>query len=219
MKPNQIFLMRHVQSEANADHGLYGSVPDWKIGITDKGRRQSIGAARILGAGIVSKRVMAYVSPYWRTQETYRHVVNNLGGFEFDLRLDPRLREQERGNLRVTDPDEWDRIERERDNYGTFFYRFSGGESGADVYDRCTGFLDTLFRDFDKPDFPATVLIVTHGYTLRVLLMRWFHVPVQTFHQWKCPKNGQVFQMVRQPNDKYQLTEPYPLKAEVDPMG
>ncbi|KMZ65346.1 hypothetical protein ZOSMA_325G00040 [Zostera marina] len=37
--------------------------------------------------------------------------------------------------------------------YGRFFYRFPNGESAADVYDRITGFRETLRADIDIGSF------------------------------------------------------------------
>lgn len=34
----------------------------------------------------------------------------------------------------------------DRARFGRFWYRFDGGESGADVYDRVTAFLESLYR-------------------------------------------------------------------------
>ena len=33
------------------------------------------------------------------------------------------------------------------------YYRFNNGESGADVYDRTSMFVGTLFREFISPDY------------------------------------------------------------------
>ena len=54
----------------------------------------------------------------------------------------------------------------------SFYYRIPDGESGADVYDRVSTFLETLYRDFAKPDYPENTIIVTHGMTLRLFFMR-----------------------------------------------
>jgi broad specificity phosphatase PhoE len=70
------------------------------------------------------------------------------------------LREQEFGNY--PDLSRMDKIDRERKEYGIFFYRIPNGESGADVYDRCTMFLDTFYRDLRHDNFPENALIVTH---------------------------------------------------------
>ncbi len=51
---------------------------------------------------------------------------------------EPQLREQEYGNF--TEAQAQARAKLERLEYGRFFYRFSAGESAADVYDRITLF-------------------------------------------------------------------------------
>jgi len=52
------------------------------------------------------------------------------------------------------------------------FYRIPFGESGADVYDRVSTFLDTLHRAFESPDFPSTMILVGHGLLNRLFFMR-----------------------------------------------
>uniref|UniRef100_A0A453MEH3 Uncharacterized protein n=1 Tax=Aegilops tauschii subsp. strangulata TaxID=200361 RepID=A0A453MEH3_AEGTS len=93
-------------------------------------------------------KVYFYVSPYRRTLETLRGV-----GRAFDarriagVREEPRIREQDFGNFQDR---EKMRVEKEiRRRYGRFFYRFPDGESAADVYDRITGFRETLRADID----------------------------------------------------------------------
>lgn len=49
-----------------------------------------------------------------------------------------QLREQDFGNFQ--DPEGKKREKAERLRFGRFFYRFPNGESGADCYDRITGF-------------------------------------------------------------------------------
>ncbi|CAD6338042.1 unnamed protein product [Miscanthus lutarioriparius] len=83
------------------------------------------------------------------------------------------------------------RLEKEiRLRYGRFFYRFPNGESAADVYDRITGFRETLLADIDIGRFhpPGTtttgdmnIVLVSHGLTLRVFLMRWYKWTVRQF--------------------------------------
>ena len=114
---------------------------------------------------------------------------------------DPRLREQEWGNFRS--PEETALVQKERYAYGTFYYRFPSGESGADVYDRISSFLETMHRDFEKPDYPENTLIVSHGMTIRIFLMRWFHLSVEEFETWENPMNCQAFIMNLGSDGKY----------------
>jgi broad specificity phosphatase PhoE len=98
-----------------------------------------------------------------------------------------------------------DGIQNERDNFSTFYYRIPDGESGADVYDRVSIFLDTLHRDFQKPIYPENVLIATHGMTLRLFLMRWFHWSAEEFESLRNPQNCQIVIMQKCLNDRYDL--------------
>jgi broad specificity phosphatase PhoE len=59
---------------------------------------------------------------------------------------EPRLREQDFGNLQ--NPSAMAVCQEERERFGSFYYRFPQGESGADVYDRVSGFMETMHRRF-----------------------------------------------------------------------
>ena len=100
---------------------------------------------------------------------------------------------------------EYDSIRDERDQFGTFFYRVPGGESGADVYDRLSGAMDTIHRDFQKDDFPPNMIVVSHGLTIRLFLMRWFHWTVEEFEKLRNPKNCQYYILDKMPDNKYEM--------------
>ena len=99
-------------------------------------------------------------------------------------------------------------IRQERDEYGTFYFRIQDGESGADVFDRTSTFLETMYRDFNKPDYPENTLIVTHGLTLRIFLMRWLHWSVEEYENVKNPKNCEVLILEQNSAGKYELITP-----------
>tara|TARA_B110000971_G_C19622301_1_gene325378 strand:+ start:179 stop:481 length:303 start_codon:yes stop_codon:yes gene_type:complete len=66
------------------------------------------------------------------------------------VREEPRLTEQQFGNFQnVVDVREQ---KSERIKYGRFYYRFPLGESGLDVYNRASSFINTLYRDFEDED-------------------------------------------------------------------
>ena len=68
----------------------------------------------------------------------------------------------------------------------------------------CSDF--TLFRDFEKPDYPENVIIVSHGFTIRIFLMRWFHWSPEEFEELVNPGNGEVIELHFDPLiQKYQL--------------
>ena len=99
-------------------------------------------------------------------------------------------------------------VKQERNNFGRFFYRLPSGESGSDVYDRVSSFLESLYRVFNAPQFnpDTSVIIVTHGLTLRLFLMRWFRWPVSAFEQSWNPGNAQFVEMRRNDRGSLELT-------------
>eukprot|EP00744_Colponema_vietnamica_P022406 GILI01032171.1.p1 GENE.GILI01032171.1~~GILI01032171.1.p1 ORF type:complete len:209 (-),score=0.12 GILI01032171.1:43-576(-) len=111
----------------------------------------------------------------------------------FGVREDSRLRDGDIG--RFADVEELNQCLKERESYGKFFYRFPHGESGADVCDRVSSFLDAFQRE--KEGFPpnTTVLLVTHGLTIRMLVKRWFHLNVSTFHTMTSPPPGKCVEL------------------------
>ncbi len=203
MRPRKIILIRHGESQGNADNSLYQTTPDFALKLSTRGVEQArlagMQIAQIIGEG----SLYVYLSPYHRTRETYQNISETIQKNVVKIVEDPRLREQDWGHLRH--PDENKGISTERDNFSTFYYRIPDGESGADVFDRISNFMDTLHRDFQKSNFPENILIVTHGLTLRLFLMRWFHWTVEEFESLHNPKNCQIVVLEKGADDRYQL--------------
>ena len=204
MKPERIILIRHGESEGNADNSLYETTQDFALKLSPAGVEQAKKAGRQIKEVIGDDSIYLYLSPYHRTRETYQYISESIKENITKAVEDPRLREQDWGHLRH--PDENKEISEERDSFSTFYYRIPDGESGADVYDRVSNFLDTLHRDFEKIDYPENVLIVTHGLTMRLFLMRWFHWTVEEYESLRNPKNCQFVIMEKQFDNHYQLT-------------
>lgn len=187
MKPTNIVIVRHGQSEGNALPQVRKYKPDYALNLTPLGEEQAALAGSQLNLMFGDEKIGIYCSPYFRTKQTLFGIKKAFRPEQIVWeKEDPRLREQEYGNL---DKEGSDEFEKERNRFGKFFYRFESGESGGDVYDRCTGFLDTLYRDFDKPNCPDNILIVCHGFTMRVLITRWLHINFATFQRMKNPDN------------------------------
>lgn len=109
------------------------------------------------------------------------------------LQEEPRIREQDFGNYQTQAMAE---IKKERLRFGRFFYRFPNGESGADVYDRVSSFFETLFRQFKRSpisdiggDEDYVLLIVSHGLTIRLFVMKFLGFDVSYFEKLRNPRN------------------------------
>lgn len=208
MKPNNIYLIRHGQSIGNVDKKVYATIPDYALPLTELGHQQADEAGKTFQTLIGSEFVQVYGSPFWRSRETFIEFSKYLqitGYYE-----DPRLREQDWGQTMESREDYDEKIEEYRDHYGHFYYRFlEGGEACVDVFDRMSLFMDTLWRDFQKDQFPGHVIINTHGMTLRLFIMRWFHCTVEEFETWGNPRNCQIYHMkLNSKTEKYELLTP-----------
>ncbi|CAI6012560.1 unnamed protein product, partial [Closterium sp. NIES-65] len=216
-RPHRIILVRHGQSEGNVDEAAYTRIPDSKIALTRKGWEQAVERGRKLrelieADGEEDFKVYFYVSPYTRTLQTLRGV-----GLAFEreriagVREEPRIREQDFGNFQ--DREKMRREKKVRLSYGRFFYRFPDGESAADVYDRVTGFRETLRADIDVGRFQReeaaarnmNLVLVSHGLTLRVFLMRWYKWTVEQFEGLYNFPNAGCMIMQLGPGGRYSL--------------
>lgn len=203
MKPKRIILIRHGESQANVDKYLFGRVPDYTIELTENGREQAKVAGRRLKELVGEETVYFYVSPFWRARSTFEGIASVFPRDQFRFSEEPRLREQEWGYLRCQE--DFDKICRERREYGTFYYRIPGGEAGSDVYDRINDLLGSLYRDFSKDGFPENCVLVTHGLAIRLFIMRFFHLTVEEFERMLAPKNCDLVILELQEDAHYRL--------------
>jgi broad specificity phosphatase PhoE len=204
MRPHRIILIRHAETEANVDERLYAIKPDHAMELTVRGHGQARHAGESLRATLDGERTRVYLSPYVRTRQTLAGLA--LGDLVDRAYEEPRLREQDWGNFQ--DNDVIAKARRERDEFGHFYYRFPHGESGADVYDRVSTFLETLYRDFEKSHYPDNVLLVTHGLTMRLFCMRWFHWSIEFFESLNNPDHCET-RVLHLVGDRYVLDQPF----------
>eukprot|EP01103_Thecamoeba_quadrilineata_P020087 TRINITY_DN8445_c0_g1_i1.p1 TRINITY_DN8445_c0_g1~~TRINITY_DN8445_c0_g1_i1.p1 ORF type:complete len:248 (-),score=31.92 TRINITY_DN8445_c0_g1_i1:44-787(-) len=206
-RPRCIILVRHGQSEGNIDPLITCSKPDHSLSLTETGKEQANQVGKTLRSITGDEPVQFYLSPYTRARQTLEEIVKSYDGVQYHQIEEPRIREQDWGNLQQKDV--IDLVKKQRSHFGHFFFRIPDGESGSDVYDRVSTFMETLHRDFKQSDFPRNVIIVTHGLTMRLFLMRWFHWPVEYFESLANPENCEYAVMDLSSNSKhYSLRTP-----------
>ena len=194
--PRRIVLVRHGESFGNVDESEYTRTPDSQVRLTATGHNQAETTGRRLRDMMDETgedyKLFFYLSPYRRSKETAIGIAKAFDGRRIlGVREEPQLREQDFGNFQDYEAKQAEK--RERHRFGRFFYRFPNGESGADVYDRITMFSDHMVRDIDAGRFPedTNMILCTHGLTLRLFLMRWFHWTVAEYERIANPSNSQ----------------------------
>ena len=194
-----IKLVRHGESEANIGLVRSHEVGDHAIGLSPRGWEQAREVGRKLGRSFIDA-ALVYTSPYRRTRDTLAGIYEGCGvPEERRLRLyeDPRLREVEHGYEPIEEQEEL------RRKHGWFYYRFRGGESPADCYDRTSSFLESMMRQIERKKADR-VLIVTHGLTIRCFVMRFLHLSVEDFDRLANPANCDVVTLA----DRAELVDP-----------
>lgn len=184
-----IKLVRHAESRANVGELAAHATGDHLIPLTARGEAQARATGAALG-GAFLRDGLIYVSPYRRTRETLAGILAGSGLSPEELAAlrvydDPRLREVEHGYEPIEPQEEL------RRTHGWFYYRFRGGESPADCYDRTSGFLESMMRQVERKQ-ASNVLVVTHGLTLRCFVMRFLHLTVEDFDELANPDNCAV---------------------------
>jgi len=108
---------------------------------------------------------------------------------------------QELGNLQ--DERHSNEYRSQQQKVGRYFYRFPDGESGCDVFDRASSWWQSMrSTPFNKLDSKmaqqwseGTVVVVTHGITMRMILMQLFDWSPNTFHS-VCTRAYDTFYLV-----------------------
>ena len=213
--PMRIILLRHGQAE----HNLEGAAilteenpdrkPDNLSELTELGREQALESGALI-RDLLGDRgtISVVVSPFERTLQTLYSLQRALGNVRVrKVHVDPRVREQEFGNFQKAD--EMRKHSQTSQEVGRFYYRRPTGESGADVYDRASNFWESLLGGALTPQEALVhnhrtppddaLLVVTHGLTMRLLLMRYFAWSPQTFDAVYNPGNCDFWVLAKDP--------------------
>ncbi len=186
---------------------LFARIRESDIGLTEKGHQQAIAAGEKLRSIIGKETMYIYMSPYLRSKQTWENIKEVFSSSQIITeREDPRIRELELGNR--DNLQNFSKELEEQKRTQCFFYRFSGGESGADVYDRASLFLDTLFREIDNGDHDRTqnIVIISHRFFISLFLMRYFRWHVQDLKNFKKLDNCEICEL-RKVDGVYILNE------------
>merc|ERR1719195_807479 len=166
-RPMRVVFIRHGESEANVNRALTMVVPDHALHLTEKGRKQALGAGLRLRSIVKDESIKFIVSPYVRAKETLNGIIHAWDPSEWQkgwIREDVRIREQEYGNY---DAPDISKLHATKKKFGPFYYRFPEGESIADCYDRASLFVESLYRSWTD-NRAKNHVIVGHGMMILV---------------------------------------------------
>lgn len=194
----KILLVRHGQSETNAKLIPHGSIGDHEVKLTPLGQLQASTVGPDIGPDFF-RHAIVYRSTYLRARQTCDIILSSIEkeiegvrGKSSPLKVyeDPRLREMDHG---YNDTEAQDIM---REKHGWFYYRFEGGESPSDCYDRCCTFLESMMRQVKRKSgnngAEPNVMIVCHGMSIRCFVARFMHLKPEEFETIANPRNCDI---------------------------
>ena len=194
----KLFLIRHGESMQNTKENQLIGLPDHKVYLTNKGKEQALLAGNFLKEYLEKYHInlfnsIMWVSPYERTRET-AEIINNILRIK-TVKEDYALVEQRYGlfddknvdDLRVLYPDQFNNYDKWYQNEGKFYAKLPQGEAPMDVAIRTRLFLQDVYRDNND-----VVFIVSHGTTLRTIVMNIMHYSPEWFSRDPKPENCSI---------------------------
>ncbi len=220
-----IFLGRHAQSDGNVEPLTYGRVGDANVSLTELGWRQADRAGQFFAPYLESQGFTTWPrlwhSPFLRPRQTLRGFLHGMEGLHTlsgtpEVFEDPNLMEQSYGwlpyGLDLLQHEELQKFPPERlREFSAMLQAFSKvvyghtkftaqpamGESPLQLTLRVRDFMSTLWRDINagvKDHF-----IVTHGATIKALILRSFHLPMSAWDELATPGNADIFRIDQHP--------------------
>lgn len=194
----KIFLVRHGESMQNTKENFSIKLPDHKVYLTDKGKKEAERAGEFLKDYCTHNTInldnsVLWISPYERTRETAR-IINshlNISKQKEDIALIEQryglFSDKEISEIREKYPVEFAFYDNYYRNDGKFYARLPQGESPYDVALRTRQFIETIYRD--KED---TLFIVTHGITIKTFVMNFMHYTPEWYSKEITPSNCSI---------------------------
>ena len=194
----KMFLIRHGESMQNTKENYSIGLPDHKVYLTEQGKEEARLAGEFLKKYITENEIdisnsVMWVSPFTRTRETASIINDSLGIKR--VKEDITLIEQQYGlfsdkeiaRIKELYPEQFAFYDNYYQNEGKFYAKLPQGESPFDVALRTKQFLDTIYRD--KEDI---LFVVSHGTTIKTIVMNFFHYSPEWYSSELTPGNCSI---------------------------
>lgn len=205
MNPRKIIVMRHAESQEDIDKTVYAHTADLDVTLSNNGEAQATNvSAKFLGL-LSGSTVHFYISPGLRLRQTYEFMTTRFPkAITHSFTVETLILKQFWGDVTVENRRE---IEIARYKEGVLVYRFPNGESGPQLIERFKLFVENLRNEFQKDSFPENIVILTHGFEMRVFLMVWFGWSVSYFERLANPRNCEIVTLSLQSDGSYILED------------
>ncbi|MBR3230350.1 MAG: histidine phosphatase family protein [Bacilli bacterium] len=193
-----LYLIRHGESTQNTKENFCDRLPDHIVPLTDNGIIQCEKAGFFLKQYLEDNNIniqnaVMWVSPFLRTRQSAKLINEYLN--VSDVREDYLLIEQRYGLFsdrsvlrnKMLFKDEFDFYDNYYQNDGKFYAKMPQGESSMDVAIRTRQFLDMISSLEKNP-----VFVVSHGTTIRTIVMNTFNYSPEWFNRESTMENCSI---------------------------
>jgi broad specificity phosphatase PhoE len=206
-------MIRHAQSQEDVDPNVKNGRGDHQISITELGKRQASNTIKEIRRRLPARcSVQVYSSPSNRVLETARIVSSGFSDQESDIIIEPRIRNLDWGNVTQENLKE---IERERYKAGVLHYQFPGGDHSPTFVRQIGEFVDELLVKGRIEIFPENVIILTHGFAMRVITKFLLGMSDDDFRWISNPPNCYVADFLIGVYGEVKIESPLPTQEPV----
>ncbi|MBU1179594.1 phosphoglycerate mutase family protein [Patescibacteria group bacterium] len=186
MTLKKVFVIRHAESEEDVDPTIHNLLQDDEIGLTELGKRQIVGTMPMLGPIINQDNLLVCLSSSKRAADTYDILSSGANRCAHQVVIEKRIRNLNWGDITLENRAQ---IESERYASGVLYYKFPGGDDSAVYVKGICDAMSELLIDCNLPSFPEYVLVITHGFALRVIVKALTNISDQDFRWLANPSN------------------------------
>lgn len=184
-------VIRHAESYEDVDPNIKSILDDTEIELTENGIKDAKDLAERFRKEFANfDKITIFVSPYKRTTQTAEIILDTLKDPRIKMEIEMSLRSINMGNINQENAK---KVEEERYRIGSLKYKFEGGDDSSLYVSSIYDFVNKLVMDKHvKSNLKECVLIITHGFPLRLVVKAFTEMTDEDFKWIKNPPNSYI---------------------------
>lgn len=201
----KIYLIRHAQSNANVDFTHLREIPNPNVDLTEIGYLQANQSGKFLNKNLKleeTEKLVIWTSPYYRTRQTAKVILNNIEHQNISKRESIYLAERQFGLVEEVEdyqnkyPDHVNHYNFYKNNNVDFFARPPLGESPFDLALRVDNFIKTEINTSPYSNH----IIVSHGAAIKAIILMCLRLEYETYQNFINPNNASIILLTKENN-------------------
>lgn len=205
MALKSILLIRHTESLEDIDATLH-NVTDELVSLTDNGRAQARNLGETWSVRFTTDTTLkVYLSTSNRAREAW-DILSPYFPPPQSIQVDERIRNLNWGNTTLENRSQ---IEVERYAAGVLNYQFPNGDNTPEYVNNIGQLVSKAVSGRKDESFPEYIVIVTHGFALRIIVRQLLHISNADFKWLRNPPNGYCLEITYNADqDSFAATTP-----------